>query len=72
MAEQLNRRTLDTEKQIENLRERIKKLDHDQNRAMKIAAYLPTSKQATQDDEDRGKRLAELRRELLDLIRSQK
>ena len=61
-----------TEKLIQGLRQRIKVLDHDQNRAMRIAAYHLTNKQATQDIEDRGKRLNDLRRELLNLIHSQK
>lgn len=69
MAERLNKHIAEL---IEKLRERIKKLDHDQNRAMELAAYVTMSKQATQDYDERAQRLTELRRELLNLMQGQK
>jgi hypothetical protein len=39
---------------------------------MEMAAYLPMSKKETQDFDDLCQRLIDLRRELLNLIQSQK
>lgn len=70
MVEQLN--TQHTVELIASLRERIKKLDCDHNRDRKIAAFITMNRQETFNYEDRAQRLSELRRELLDLMRSQK
>jgi hypothetical protein len=72
MAGPLNPRTPATEAAIENLRDRIKKLDDLQNRAMELAAFLPMSKKETQNHEERGQRLNDLRRVLLNLMQNRK
>jgi hypothetical protein len=70
MAEQFSRQH--SADLIGKLRERIKQLDHIHSKATDRAAYITMNKQETRNYEERAQGLSELRRELLNLVRSLK